>query len=192
MANPKTQPDLIALDDYLEGEKVADVKHEFVNGMVYAMAGGSVYHDTIAGNIAAALNAGLPDTCRATVGNVQLGLRNSAAGTWFHYPDVFVFCGETNAKDFRRDDALVIFEVLSPSTERMDRYEKFERSKTLPTLQEYVLVEQSMPRFEIYRRTANWKQEFFHPDASLLLASVGQTLTFEQVYRRVSFETEQS
>ena len=191
MANPKAEPDLIALDDYFEGEKFAEVKHEFVNGMVYAMAGGSVYHDTIAGNIAALLNAALPETCRATVGNVQLGLQTSAVGTWFHYPDVFVFCGPTSGGDYRRDDALVVFEVLSPSTERMDRYEKFERSKTLSTLQEYVLIEQSMPRFEIYRRRAGWKQEFIHPDDPLVLESVSQTLTFDSVYRRVNFDTNQ-
>ena len=81
--------------------------------------------------------------------------------------------------------------MLSASTERMDRYEKFERSKTLDTLQEYILVEQSMRRFEIYRRRDGWKQEFIHPDDPLVLDSIAQTLTFEQVYRRVRFEPEQ-
>ena len=190
MANPLTKSDLISLNEYFEGEKIADVKHEFVNGMVYAMAGGSINHDTITGNIASALNNAMPERCRATSGNVQLGKSNSAAGAWFHYPDVFVFCGETSGGDYRRDDAIVIFEVLSPSTERMDRYEKFERSKTLETVQEYVLVEQSMRRFEIYRRRDIWKQEFIHPHDPLVLDSISQTLTFEQVYRRVRFETD--
>lgn len=192
MATLKRKPDLISLDDYFEGEKVAVEKHEFVNGMVYAMTGGSVFHDTIAGNIAAALNASLPERCRATSGNVQLGTPESAVGSWFHYPDVFVFCGGTTAKEYRRDDAIVVFEVLSPSTERSDRYEKFERSKTLASLQEYVLVEQSMPRMEIYRRSAGWKQEFIHPDDPLVLHSIVQTLTFEQVFRRVRFDEERA
>ena len=191
MASPRAKPDLISVDDYFEGEKVSEVRHEFVNGMVYAMVGGSVHHDTITSNIASALNIALPERCRATAGNVQLGRKSSAAGAWFHYPDVFVFCGETGADEYRRDDAIVIFEVLSASTERMDRYEKFERSKTLDTLQEYILVEQSMRRFEIYRRRDGWKQEFIHPDDPLVLDSIAQTLTFEQVYRRVRFEPEQ-
>ena len=188
MANPLTKSDLISLNEYFEGEKIADVKHEFVNGMVYAVAGGSIRHGMIAGNIGATLNLALPDRCRATTGNVQLGRKDSAAGAWYHYPDVFVTCSDWDDRDYRRDDAIVIFEVLSPSTERMDRYEKFERSKTLETVQEYVLVEQSMRRFEIYRRRDRWKQEFIHPHDPLVLDSISQTLTFEQVYRRVRFE----
>ena len=190
MANPKVKPDLISVDDYFEGEVVSEVRHEFVNGMVYAMAGGTIRHDTITLNIAAALNNALPENCRATAGNVQLGTLRSDAGTWYHYPDVFVTCGAIDDLARRCDDAIVIFEVLSASTVRSDRYEKFERSKTLPTLREYVLVEQLQPRMEVYRRPTGWKQEFIHPHDPLVLDSISQTLTFEQVYRRVRFEPE--
>ena len=192
MASSRSKPDLIAVEDYFDGEKISESRHEFVNGMVYAMAGGTIRHDTIKGNVAATLNASLPDNCVATTGDVQLGTLRSDAGTWYHYPDVFVTCGAHNDLERQCDDALVVFEVLSASTERSDRYEKFERSKTLPTLQEYVLVEQLQPRMEVYRRRTGWKQEFIHPHDPLVLDSISQTLTFEQVYRRVRFEPELS
>ena len=187
MANPKVKTDLVSLEEYFDGEKASESKHEFVNGMVYAMSGGTIRHDRIKGNIAGALNASLPDTCSATTGDVQLGSIEGAAGQWFHYPDVFVTCGLQDDMDYRTDQAIVIFEVLSRTTERSDRYEKFDRAKTLATLQEYVLVEQLHPRIEVYRRRNSWKQEFLHPHHPLALESIKQTLTFAQIYRRVHF-----
>ena len=86
-----------------------------------------------------------------------------------------------------KSEPILIIEVLSPNTERTDRIEKRDAYKLLPSVMEYVLVDQDRPAVEIYRRRSNWWRELVEPDAAVVLESIGVTLSFEQIYRQVEF-----
>ena len=86
---------------------------------------------------------------------------------------------------------MLVLEVLSRTTERADRYEKFIAYKNVPSLIDYVLIEQYFPRVEVFRRSTGWLREVFHHGEDVYLDSIKQTLTFDQIYRRVNF-TEQT
>ena len=81
----------------------------------------------------------------------------------------------------------MVIEVLSPTTERTDRFEKFEAYTSLPMLSEYALIEQDVPRVELYRRRTGWGLETYGPGESVTFESISQTLTLDQIYRRIKF-----
>jgi Uma2 family endonuclease len=176
----------LTVAEYLLGENDGELRHEFLNGTVHAMAGTTERHNTIKLNVAGRLNLEVAAECRVFDGDMKLHL-NDAHDARFYYPDIFVSSGANNDTQYFRTDAAVVFEVLSQSTERYDRYEKFEAYKRIPGLLEYVLIEQRFPEVEVYRRRANWAKEVFEPDALIVLESIMHTLSFEQIYRRVSF-----
>lgn len=178
---------LLSPEEYLERELVAAVKHEFVDGSVYAMAGASDRHNLVAGNFFAILQAHMPDRCQVFMTDMKLRVEAKTA-TLFYYPDVFASCSEDDrANAYFREQPILIIEVLSPSTERVDRTEKFDAYRLIPSLQEYVLADQDMPKIEVFRRSNAWAREEFYPDDSFTLESAGLNLTVAQVYRRVKF-----
>ncbi len=180
-------PALLSPEDYLERELVAPAKHEFVDGAVYAMAGASDRHNLVAGNLFAALQAHMPDRCEVFITDMKLRVKADAA-TLFYYPDVFVTCAETDrANRYFREQPILIVEVLSPSTERIDRTEKFDAYRRIPSLQDYVLADQDMPKVEVFRRRSAWAREEFYPEDRFTLDSAGLELSVAQVYRRVRF-----
>ena len=91
----------------------------------------------------------------------------------YYYPDVFVTCSETDRDRHAKSEPILIIEVLSPSTERTDRIEKRDAYKLLPSVMEYVLVEQDFPFVEIYRRRSNWWREVVEPDTRVVLGECG-------------------
>ncbi|MEL6298045.1 MAG: Uma2 family endonuclease [Pseudomonadota bacterium] len=187
MAYPKRSDELVTVDEYLAGEASSAVRHEFVDGLIYAMAGATEAHIVIAANLTAALTVRAPDASRVFPSDMKVEFRNDEVSR-FYYPDVVVACGEhDNARD-RRSDPRLIIEVLSPSTERADRSEKFEIYKQLETMGEYVLVDQVRKQVEVFRRANNWQREVYLPDQAIQLESVGVKLTFDEVYRRVDLD----
>lgn len=185
MAQPKANADLMSSGDYLAGENDGNVRHEFVNGRIFAMAGGSERHNIIKLNIAAAFNASVSERCRVFDGDMKLRVADGAE-TRFYYPDVFVSCEPGDPDGHVRSDAVLVIEVLSPSTARVDRLEKFAAYTTLPMLSEYALVDQSVPKVEVFRRRAAWQREVYGTDDAVDFESIGQTMTVEQIYRRVT------
>ena len=186
MAQTKQAPDLISAAEYLANENEGTRRHEFVNGMVYAMAGGTERHNVIKLNVAGLLNTTVSEDCRVFDGDMKLHIKNDP-DEQYYYPDVFVSCGPADDLLYGRDDAVLVIEVLSKTTERADRYEKFAAYKTVPSLIDYVLIEQLFPRVEVFRRSSGWQREVFHRGDAVHLESLDQTLTFEQIYRRVHF-----
>lgn len=140
--------------EYLAFEKDAETKHEYVNGMVYAMAGGSVEHGRLTMRIGAALLRGLEGRpCEVLSSDVRVRIEASGRST---YPDATVVCSEIQRASDDTEaivNPTVLVEVLSPSTETSDRGEKWAHYQLLPSLQEYVLVSQDERRIEVYRRT---------------------------------------
>jgi Uma2 family endonuclease len=181
-------------DEYLALERQSEIRHEFLDGTVYAMAGESPRHSAICFNLAGALHHQLRGTdCRGFSPNMKV--RAGEAGL-YAYPDLAIACGEAFFHDRHGDVLLnpaVIFEVLSRSTEAYDRAEKFERYKAIETLTDYVLVSQDRPLLEHHSRQPDgtWsRSELQGADASLVLRSVNCLVTLADVYDRIDFDAE--
>lgn len=172
--------------DYLSDENVQFQRHEFVAGFVYAMAGASEGHADIKLNLAAWLKANVPKGCRAFDGDLKLRIER-ADRVHFYYPDVFVSYGPRDKSQLFRTDATLVIEILSLTTQRVDRGEKSEVYSYVPSLAEYILVSQDMARVEVRRRTTGWMLEYYDIDDTIALASIGQTLPVAAIYEDTSF-----
>lgn len=176
----------LSVEDYLKYEKDSPVKHEYVDGQRYAMAGGSAAHNRIAGNLFNRLDEHLAeDKCEPFIADMKVYVSQ----TLFYYPDVFVACDDPNPY-YRREPILVV-EVTSPGTARIDRKEKLPAYQAMPSLQEILLIAQEQVQIEIFRRQPNgdWQTEALTElEEEFRLQSVGLTLSVAQVYRRVQFE----
>ncbi|MBU0654569.1 MAG: Uma2 family endonuclease [Gammaproteobacteria bacterium] len=175
--------DYISVEDYLAGERDSEVKHEYVDGQVYAMAGASVRHNLIAGNLYALLWNHLRDASCFPLTSDMLLKTNK---TKFRYPDLMVVCeGDSSDDDYIREQPVLVVEVLSRSTRRKDKTEKRTEYLALPSVQEYVLVEQEYAEVEVQRRRSHWQPEYFYLGQELMLESVNVSLSIEELYRRV-------
>ena len=180
---------LISVDDYLAGELVSPIKHEYLGGAVYAMAGARIAHNIIKGNVFASLHARLKGkSCQPYDSDNKVHVRLPKE-TRYYYPDVFVVWEPNPQSDSFHDRPVVIFEVLSKKTRRTDEREKRDAYLTLPSLMVYVLVEQETAAMVVYRRTASaFERETYHGmDAILPLAEIDAELSFAEVYERVEF-----
>lgn len=180
----------IGIEDYLEGEKVSETRNEFVAGEVYAMAGASERHHRISANLFIALDGLLRKSsrCSAFMAEMKLKLNPDT----FYYPDVFVACDETPASEYFREQAVLIIEVVSPSTREIDRREKLRAYQQMPSVQEYVVIEQDKIHIEIHRRQPNgtWITYFYNRsdmDEVIEFQSVGMKTNLAEIYDRVNF-----
>lgn len=187
MGLAEKKSEYISVEDYLEGEKISPIKHEYIDGIVHAMAGTSDRHNRLSGNIFKALDDYLNEgDYEAFFADVKV----QASETVYYYPDVMVACDGANADPYYRKQPRVIVEVTSPSTEHIDRTEKLSTYKQIKSLKEYVIVSQDAVRIDVYRRMRGdrWQWELL-TDVSeeLRLESVGLALSVAQIYRRVKF-----
>jgi Uma2 family endonuclease len=185
----------ISEDEYLRLEAQSPVRHEYVNGEMFAMTGGTLRHNTIALNLASVLKSHLRGTpCRAFVNDVQVRVQKANA---YYYPDLLVACGrEQQALDMNAvtvHDPVLVIEVLSTSTEATDRREKLLAYRTLPSLIEYVLVSQDEARVEIHRRRGDigWERIEYAGQEVVELVSVGLTVPMRDIYEGVPVEPRQ-
>ena len=181
MSVTKKMPPL-SVEDYLEGEKHTQRKHEYVAGRVYAMVGASRAHNLIALSLASALRAHLrPRPCQVFASDMKVRI-----GDIFYYPDVVVNCDASDQEPYYCTSPVLIIEVLSPATITLDTIEKRVAYQSLVSLQEYVLVAQSHREVSIYRRTGqDWEIETHTEGDQVRLNSVGLTLPIEQIYEDV-------
>ena len=177
-------------EEYLQLEANSDIKHEYIDGEVYAMAGATDTRVTIAGNIFALLLSQLRGSgCRVYISDMKVRIENKNR---FYYPDVLVSCEDRDRENstFKKFPNLII-EVLSDSTEAFDRGDKFADYRSLPSLQEYVLVNTRKARIECFRRTKEdlWLLQFYElEDSQFELTSVGFTRKISDVYEEVEFD----
>lgn len=179
-------------EKYLEIERAADFRSEYLAGAMYAMAGASRNHGRIVGNAFALLHGQLEGRqCEPAMADQRLAVPSHHLIT---YPDVFVTCGPDQYFDDRRDtlaDATLIIEVLSVSTRNYDRREKFFFYRSLPSFCEYLLIAQDRVLVEhhIRRPDGSWlMREYTALSAEIELTSIGCRLRLEAVYARVEFE----
>lgn len=167
--------------DYLEMEARSPVRHEFVGGQTYAMAGASVRHNRIAGKLYASLLAQAPRNCQVLIGDVKL-----KADSWptYYYPDVMVVRDPDDNDPLIKTRPCLLAEVLSPGTEAIDRREKLTAYQRLPSLREYLLIAQDEIRVECYRRLnlREWMVEIHTPGDILKLDCVNLELPVEALY----------
>ena len=175
----RTQPDRpFTLAEYLAIEPEGNVRHEFVDGYLYAMTGASERHERICANLLAALVVHLQGSpCRAYKGGLRI-----AVGEDHYYPDVFVTCGPDRPDGYWRDDPTLIVEVLSTSTARNDRGDKRLAYERLPTLKEYVLVWQDRTRVEARACETGAVRVHEAGDDVLRLDSIGFETRVEALY----------
>ena len=173
--------------DYLESEITSPLRRENVDGAIYQMAGASDNHERIVGNIYVALSIHLRDSvCEPFSGNTKVRVSQKI----YYYPDVLVSCEENPEDAYFRNEPILIVEVASRSTARTDRSEKLLYYLQMPSLLEYVIIDQHKMNVEIYRRDpdGSWTTYYFdEPDDAVELASVDLTLPLTEIYRRVKF-----
>lgn len=178
----------VTVGDYLAGEAESPIKHEYVDGEVFAMGGASDAHVTIAGNVFSLLRAHLRGgPCRVYITDMKLWLEPANA---FFYPDVFVTCSAADAAetDFKRAPTVVI-EVLSKSTEGYDRGNKFARYRLLDSLEEYVLIDSRRRAIEVFRRHADgWLLQPAAEDGPFELRTLDFGCAMGEVYEDVNLE----
>lgn len=177
-------PGHLTPDDYLQLETESPVKHEYIDGQVYAMAGASDSHVTIALNLATLLRSHVRGTgCRVYISDMKARVE---ARNRFYYPDVMVTCDprDQETADYKRFPKLIV-EVLSESTEAFDRGDKFADYQTLESLQEYVLINTRHQRVESFRRNEArlWVLQYYTPEVEKFhLESLGFTDTLAALY----------
>jgi Uma2 family endonuclease len=172
--------------EYFSFEEKTPLKHEYLDGLIYAMVGASIRHNLIAVNLTTALRSKRPRGCDVFALDVKLRIR-LAAGEFYYYPDVLVSCSQTDRHPLYREEPLLIAEVSSPSTVRIDRGEKLSRYREIPSLQEYVIVGQDEPAIEVYRRRTDWVRQMLRSVDDLTLESFGVTLARSEIYDGVDF-----
>jgi Uma2 family endonuclease len=179
------------IEDYFAIEESSTTKHEYFGGEIFPMAGASVRHNRIAGNVYAALRSSLRSSDCEAFGS---DLRVRTPGGLYTYPDVLVVCGEIQLSGERLatvTNPTLIVEVLSASTKDYDRGQKFEIYKTIASLREYLLIEQDVSLVERHFRANNaatdaWQRRHYDtPAAQIELDAFGITLLLAEIYERV-------
>ncbi|PWU10983.1 MAG: hypothetical protein C5B50_24215 [Verrucomicrobia bacterium] len=202
MPSALAQPQpLLSVEDYLEGEKRSEIRHEYLGGYIYAMAGASADHNRIAGDIHTELREQLRSKrCEPFMADMKLRV---AATDTFYYPDVLVACDPTDKAKYFRERPTVVFEVLSPDTERTDQREKWLAYALVPSLKVYVIVSQEKCEVTVLRRapgsagilpangakaaTLPWRAQTLTDLTSVLnLPEIKVKIPLERIYERTA------
>lgn len=186
----QTQERIYSPEEYLALEAAADFRSEYYNGQIFPMAGGSPNHNRIAVNLVSALNLALTDDYDVFTSDMRLWIPQTGLYT---YPDVIVVAGALELAEGRKDtitNPRLIVEVLSDSTKNYDRGEKFEFYRTIPSFQEYLLVDQAKIHLEYYTKTAHnqWLlTEYNDLDLELICVAIPFRISLSAIYKKVIF-----
>jgi Uma2 family endonuclease len=178
-------------EEYLEFEHHSEIKHEYIDGEVYAMAGTGGVHNIISGNLYMSLRNNLQgSTCRTYFADMKVKL---GQGQKFFYPDLVITCDQRDEPTlFYVTFPSVIVEVLSESTEKFDRGKKFQYYRTIPSLQEYILVSSQEYLIECFRRTKNdlWTLQTYEGlNAILRIENLAIDSPLSEIYATLSFDS---
>ena len=180
----------LSVADYLAGELDARQRHEYVEGNVYMMVGGTNAHNRIATNATVTLGGQLKgNPCQVFNSDTKVRIK-TRTGTRFYYPDAMVACDVNPDSDVFQDAPVVLIEVLSPGTRRTDDTEKKDANLSIDSLKVYLLVEQSTTEAKVYRRTeSGFEVEHYAGfDATIPLPEIDCHLAFAELYEDVQFE----
>jgi len=186
------QKKVYTVEEYLALERTSEAKHEFHNGKVFALAGGTLSHGLLCGNIYAECREQLKELNCTTL-NSEIKLHVGKVNSFLH-PDVMVVCGEIETSPVEKNSVInpvLIVEVLSKSTADYDRGDKFFHYRQIAAFQEHVLVEQSKPLVEVFYKkleTHSWEiSRYSSFDDDVQLQSLGISIAMKDIYQKVSF-----
>ena len=185
---------LISVEDYLKGELISPIKHEYLAGVVYAMAGARNLHNTIKDNTQGSLHFRLRGKrCKAHGSDTKVRIELPTHFR-FYYPDVHVTCDPNPPEDSFQDNPVVLFEVLSRRTRRIDEGEKKDAYLTIPSLRVYALIEQETAAALVFRRTATGfvREVYEGLNAVLPLSEIGIELPLADIYEGTTLSPERS
>jgi len=187
-ARAAAHPVFYSLRECILREQESPLKHEYLAGQIYAMAGGTPEHALLASVISAKLSAALDGSrCDVYSSDLRIRVRKADLTT---YPDASVVCGQPRTDPEDKNSVInpiVIVEVTSKSTEKYDRGEKFEHYKQIPSLQEYVIVSHSEPAIEVRRRVGGrWTSRVARAGEQAVLSSVDVALDVDAIYQAAS------
>jgi len=194
LAKTIDKPRSYSIAEYIRLEQQTDEKHEFVDGQIVAMAGGTLRASLIAVNLIAALHAALKGSpCRVYSSDARI---RAGRTPFLTYPDISIICGlvgtdPDDPTDTTATNPRVLIEILSPTTEMYDRGEKFSRYRRISSLEEYVLVAQGKPQVETFHKNKNGEwvlNEAVGLKATLKLKSLKIKLKFEDIYAGVKLD----
>ncbi|MFI3122715.1 MAG: Uma2 family endonuclease [Methylococcales bacterium] len=169
--------------DYLEAEKVSAVKHEYFDGEIFAMAGASRSHQRIISNLVIDIGTHLKNTpCEVFSSDMKV---RADKGRKYFYPDVIVSCTKGDGDSHFEESPRIIVEVLSNSTRKFDKNLKRKIYQTIPSLEEYVLIEQDHVEIEISRKSEDWHSSYYFLGDDVTFESIGLTLPVLEIYKRV-------
>ena len=178
--------DNISEQDYLEGEKLSEIKHEYVDGDVYAMAGASKNHQRLIARLVQKIANHLDNTpCEVFSSDIKVRADN---GKKYFYPDVLVVCNDDNTDDYYTESPRIIVEVLSKSTRKWDNSLKRHVYQAMPSLEEYVLIEQDFVEIEVCRKAELWQPMHYYLGDDITFTSIGLSVSVADIYQRVDNE----
>lgn len=181
----------MSFEEYLEFEKSSETRHEFVDGFVFAMAGANNAHNTIAGNVFVLSQiAANKAECRAYISDMKLRTPESEGKGY--YPDVFVTCDKNDFDTDVKTTACFIVEVLSKSTEDIDRGEKWQNYRKFTSLKAYILISQKQKYVEVYRLMpdGSWRYDALENQGLIDLPCINTSISLEEIYQNVIFKEE--
>ena len=174
----------ISTEEYLQSEHLSDTKHELINGEIYAMAGASKSHERISINLLTEFTNHLKNSsCEPFGSDIKV-----KAGTNFYYPDLMVVCDDKTDDEYYTEQPVIIIEILSKSTRRLDETMKLMSYINIPSLQEYVMIEQDIVDIQVIRRSEGWLQKHYFLGDEVTFAAIDLTLLVEDIYHRVKNE----
>jgi len=185
------QIELVSVEDYLAGELVSDIKHEYSGGYVYAMAGARTVHNRVATNWILAVGQRLRGgPCEPLNSDMKVRVP-FPTHTRFYYPDGMVVCESNSPESSYQDRPVVIAEVVSEATRRIDEGEKREAYVTIPTLMAYLVIETGRPRVVVHRRTdSGFVAEAYEGASAVIpLEAIDAELPLAELYERVDFSS---
>lgn len=171
-------------DEYFAFEARSELRHEYFDGLVFAMVGGTDRHNLIAGDFHVLLANHLNPPCQVFEQAMKLRIQTERLVRHV-YPDIMVSCSLEDRKPLFRERPVLLAEVLSNSTEDKDRTDKALLYRSIPSLEEHVIVFQDIPKVELFRRRTAWEPETYKIADTFRLDSVGLDVPVAHLYRRV-------
>jgi len=181
-----TTPAFLSIEDYLRGETDGNVRHDYIGGRIHAMAGASERHNLLSINLVAAFHAHLHGgPCKTYMADFKVRLEVNREDI-FYYPDVMVACVRDGVSDYYLRYPKLIVEVLSPSTETIDRREKLLNYPLIPTLAEYIFISQETREITLHRRDEQWRPSVVSAaESAVEFRSLKLTVPLAQIYEGV-------
>lgn len=180
----------ISEQEYLAGEQISEIKHEYIDGSVYAMAGASENHGLITQNISRGLgNHLIKNKSDCKILSSDMKVRISQNSLYYFYPDVMVFCDKhKHDSEYYKHSPVIIIEVLSKSTRKHDLSTKKLSYFNIPSLQEYVVIEQDFCEINVFRKSDHWNSTIYFLGDDIHFESIDTTLSVEDIYYQVDNE----